>query len=65
MINNKCPCYGCKDRTEICHSECKKYIDWKAEHDAKREQDARERALKWDINDFKTEAIKKVRKGKK
>ena len=62
MVNNKCPCYGCEDRTAICHDDCKKYISWKIEHDARREQEAKERAFRHEINDFKQSVIQKVRK---
>lgn len=65
MIKGDCPCYGCEDRSITCHSECKKYIDWKAEHDARREQQAKERAFKQEYNDFKQSVIKKVRKNKR
>lgn len=27
------PCRGCPDRTVTCHGFCKKYQDWKKEHD--------------------------------
>ena len=33
----KPPCNGeCKERSQTCHSECKKYIDWKNNYDAQR-----------------------------
>ena len=25
------PCYGCHDRSAICHAQCTKYQDWLAE----------------------------------
>lgn len=30
---NISPCKDCVDRHESCHVNCKKYIDWKSEHD--------------------------------
>lgn len=27
------PCRGCPDRTVTCHGFCKRYQDWKKEHD--------------------------------
>lgn len=33
----KPPCNGeCKERSQNCHSECKKYIDWKNKYEAQR-----------------------------
>lgn len=36
----KPPCFGCTDRTSECSKQnvnCKKYAEWKKEHEAKRE----------------------------
>lgn len=33
---SECPCKGCTTetgRSQDCHPKCKKYLDWKAEHD--------------------------------
>ena len=65
MNNIKCPCYGCNERNTVCHDDCKKYIDWKINHEAERERESKERALKWLYNDIKANAIEKVRKRKK
>lgn len=33
----KPPCNGeCHERSQTCHSECKKYIDWKNKYEAQR-----------------------------
>jgi len=29
----KCPCRGCTDRTVTCHGVCKRYQEWKKEHE--------------------------------
>lgn len=29
---NKVPCLNCQDRIVSCHSNCKKYLDFKKEH---------------------------------
>jgi hypothetical protein len=34
--NGKAPCYGCSERAKNCHDNCKKYIEWKAEYDRKK-----------------------------
>lgn len=65
MNNNKCPCYGCTDRSITCHDECKKYIDWKTERDAIRDKESKERALKGDISALKTSVIERVRAKKR
>ena len=31
----KCPCKGCTDRKLGCHGMCRKYQEWKKEHDDK------------------------------
>ena len=30
----KCPCNGYTDRKLLCHSQCKRYQDWKNEYEA-------------------------------
>lgn len=32
-----CPCKGCQDRTITCHGGCKRYQEWKSEHEKKQE----------------------------
>ena len=34
---NSCPCNGCKDRHQTCHSNCEKYINWKTKYNARNE----------------------------
>lgn len=35
--DTKPPCTpNCKDRKKLCHTECKKYIDWKNKYEAQR-----------------------------
>ena len=65
MINKKCPCYGCNDRSITCHDECKKYIEWKRERDAIHEIEVKERAFKHEFNSFKQSVVKKVRNRKR
>jgi len=31
MLNDKCPCYNCSERTLGCHNGCDKYVRWKAD----------------------------------
>ena len=33
----KCPCRGCTDRTITCHGVCKRYQEWKKEHEDEKE----------------------------
>ena len=28
------PCYGCADRSPVCHAECERYREWKAAYEA-------------------------------
>lgn len=44
-----CPCKDCSDRSPTCHSECKRYIDWKNIHN---EEQQRLRDIKYTDNDF-------------
>ena len=37
MDKEKAPCKDCQDRRLGCHSECKDYKQWKAEHERRRE----------------------------
>lgn len=39
----ECPCKGCDRRTATCHAECPDYPAWRAEYDASRAAEIRER----------------------
>lgn len=32
-LNDGCPCKDCKNRYSECHSNCKKYAEWKVKTD--------------------------------
>lgn len=34
MWNQKNPCYQCGDRSETCHSNCKRYSEFRVQQDA-------------------------------
>lgn len=36
------PCYGCRDRYALCHTECEKYKAWRAELGAKKKHEKQE-----------------------
>lgn len=45
---SECPCKGCTPetgRSPTCHPNCKKYLDWKKEHDEQVEKERLERQL--------------------
>ena len=54
-----CPCRGCGERQEACHSSCEAYAEWKAENDAVREARTQENLL----GGYAVEACERVRKG--
>lgn len=41
---SKCPCRGCPDRTITCHGVCRKYQEWKAEHEKALEEMRKQRS---------------------
>ena len=47
------PCKDCTDREIGCHSNCEKYIEWKNEHNRKREVLRKDEDIKDFIEDLK------------
>lgn len=52
----KAPCKDCPDRKVGCHSECKKYIEWKQIHDREVEAVKKQR----DIEIMNVERIRRI-----
>lgn len=48
MVRIKAPCYGCQARSAMCHSDCERYLAYKAECDKIRS----ERMKKYDFTDY-------------
>lgn len=51
----KAPCFNCPERHTLCHSTCKKYLQFR--EDRQRIGNARQKALY--INDYFTDAVNK------
>ena len=45
----KAPCKDCPERHYLCHSECEKYLEYKKQNDALREQRLKESQTNHDI----------------
>ena len=56
-----CPCFKCEDRHITCHDTCKRYLNWKEEHEAIRDKARKERELNQQITELKEATIKRVR----
>lgn len=39
------PCKDCKERHDLCHSHCEKYLKWKKQHDEAKEALRRDKAI--------------------
>lgn len=48
MAKAEAPCYGCQTRSERCHSDCDKCLEYKSECDNRRT----ERSKNYDFNDY-------------
>lgn len=59
------PCYRCVDRHANCHSECKKYLDFRKIQDKANLKKATERSISFSDKGFGyySEAEKKCRTG--
>ena len=57
------PCLNCMDRFLGCHSQCKKYITWKTQHDAERLKRQEEAMKQKILNEFINDEIIKLKKG--
>lgn len=51
-FNNGCPCKGCIERYECCHSTCEKYLKWKKSEDERKEKLTQEKNLSTSLNDL-------------
>ena len=57
------PCYGCDNRTEICHSNCQLYIDWSNKRAEEREK--KRNSAEHIINQYESSRNSKLRKIKR
>ena len=53
-------CKGCPDRTPKCHDKCEKYQKEKAEHEAMKERQNKQNAVKSGLNDQTFRAVSKA-----
>ena len=60
-VKAKAPCYGCQTRSERCHSDCGKYLEYKTERDNRRA----ERSKNYDFNDYICHKIDLNTRGRK
>lgn len=60
----KSPCLGCTERHERCHSECEKYIHFRAVLDAENEQRYKEKKLYLEANQIEHDRIEAAVNGK-
>lgn len=44
------PCRGCPDRHPLCHMDCPKYLEFRAERDRINAERRAEKQLTWDTN---------------
>lgn len=53
---NDSPCWnngaGCLERHRSCHTECKRYAEWRAKQDKRRDRNAAEQNRKAEIDNF-------------
>ena len=46
----KCPCYGCDDRSVLCHSKCSKYQEWSVNDREQKEKERKQRIYDYSEN---------------
>lgn len=60
ILNEKCPCRDCSERTVGCHATCENYKAWKEETDRVNEN-VREKKKNYRLADTHGDYLKKVR----
>lgn len=62
MNNN--PCYGCTPpkRNADCHSKCKEYTEWKRDHDAKLDEQRKQKLQEWGRIEIRESSIRKAKR---
>lgn len=61
MREPKSPCKDCSDRQIGCHSECEKYISWRAEHEKVSETIRADKMRVHDADAFLTDQHRKYK----
>lgn len=54
---NNAPCLNCKDRHDLCHSRCKKYLEFKK----RRDKISEKRMEEYNYNCYLNHAISRMR----
>jgi hypothetical protein len=55
-------CKGCPDRHPGCHSTCQKYLEEKAQYEELRAENAKKRAIEYEIYSQRSERVYKATK---
>ncbi len=52
------PCRGCADRHPLCHADCPRYLEFRAERDRFNAERQAEKQLTWDVNQNASRALR-------
>lgn len=55
------PCMRCEERKELCHKDCKRYLEWKQKGEAVK----KERVRTADIEGYRRKAVRRMAKARK
>ena len=61
MVKANAPYYGCRTRSERCHSDCEKYLEYKSRCNNRRT----ERSKNYDFTDYICQKINLNARGRK
>jgi hypothetical protein len=65
LIYDTAPCKDCQKRTMACHSSCKDYKDWKADHDNRKAEIVEKERVEYQLRAAKIEFVTEYKKCKR
>jgi hypothetical protein len=58
-------CMNCKERHANCHSTCKEYIEWKANHEERKATIRKEKEKLYTWQNYKSNIVRETKEGKR
>lgn len=65
MAREANPCYACTERRVGCHSECEKYIGWRARYDTEKKKENKARDAEYRAHGYMVEVAERKRRNHK
>ena len=60
-----CPCKGCAERHDLCHSDCEKSLDFKEKNEAEKTALLEERLINYTLAGLRRHRVNSRKKGGK